>query len=101
MACIGGGCGLGLAAVAVYLFAAWNPLGVLPAAPIAVDVRSLIWFRHGSRLPDLGGDTRTGGVGRSTARRTVLTSSCRRRAISFFGTPSTSCRSQRSPHLPI
>ena len=43
MACIGGGCGVGLAAVAVYLFAAWNPLGVLPAAPIAVDVRSLIF----------------------------------------------------------
>ena len=43
MACIGGGCGLGLAAVAVYLFAAWNPLGVLPAVPIAVNVRSLIF----------------------------------------------------------
>ena len=43
MACIGGACGLGLATAAVHLFAAWNPFGVLPAAPIAVDVRSLIF----------------------------------------------------------
>ena len=46
MACIGGACGLGLATVGVHLFAAWNPLDVLPAVPIAVDVRSLIGVRR-------------------------------------------------------
>ncbi len=43
LACIGGACGLGLAMVAVRLFTAWNPLGVLPAAPIGIDVRSLVF----------------------------------------------------------
>ena len=43
MAGIGGAGGLGLAAVAVHLFAAWNPLGVLPAAPLGVDMRSLLF----------------------------------------------------------
>ena len=43
LACIGGACGLGLATVAVRLFTAWNPLGVLPAAPVGIDVRSLVF----------------------------------------------------------
>ena len=43
LASIGGGCGLGLAMVAVPLFTAWNPLGVLPAMPIGIDVRSLLF----------------------------------------------------------
>ena len=51
----------------------------------------LIRSRHGSRLLGRGGDIRTGGVGRPMARRTALTSSFNRRAISFFGTPSTRC----------
>ena len=48
-----------------------------------------------------GGDTRTGGVDRPMARRTVLTSSFNRRAISFFGTPSTRCRWRTSAHWVI
>ena len=43
LACIGGACGLGSAAIAVRLFTAWNPLGVLPPEPIAIDLRSLIF----------------------------------------------------------
>ena len=43
MAGIGGACGFGLAMVAVRLFTAWNPLGMLPAAPIGIDLRSLIF----------------------------------------------------------
>ena len=43
LACIGGACGLGLATVAVRLFTAWNPLGVLPAAPVGIDLRSLVF----------------------------------------------------------
>ena len=43
LACIGGACGLVFAMVAVRLFAAWNPLGVLPAAPIGIDMRSLVF----------------------------------------------------------
>ena len=58
----------------------------------------MICSRHGSRLLTRGGDTRTGGVGRPTARRTVLTSNFNRRAISFFGTFSTRCRWRISAH---
>ena len=43
LACIGGACGLVLAMVAVRLFTAWNPLGVLPAAPVGIDARSLVF----------------------------------------------------------
>ena len=43
LASIGGGCGLGLAMVAVPLFTAWNPLGVLPAMPIGIDMRALLF----------------------------------------------------------
>ena len=57
----------------------------------------LIRSRHGSRVPGRGGDTRTGGVGRPMARRTVLTSNFNRRATSF-GTPSTTCRWRISVH---
>ena len=40
------------------------------------------------RIEGRRGDTRTGGLGRPMARRTVLTSNFNRRAISlFFGTP--------------
>ena len=48
----------------------------------------MICSRHGSRLLTRGGDTRTGGVGRPTARRTVLTSNFNRRAKLVF--PATS-----------
>ena len=48
-----------------------------------------------------GGDTRTGGGGWPMARRTVLTSNFNRRAISFFGTPSTRCRWRTSTHWDI
>ena len=54
-----------------------------------------ICSRHGPRVPGRGGDTRTGGVDRPMARRTVLTSNFNRLAISFFGTPSTRCRWRR------
>ena len=57
-----------------------------------------ICSRHGSRLRVRGDDTRTGAACRSTARRTVLTSNCNRRAISFFGTFSTRCRWRTSAH---
>ena len=43
LACVSGACGLGLAMVAVRLFTAWNPLDVLPAEPIAIDSRSLLF----------------------------------------------------------
>ena len=59
---------------------------------------SSICFRQGARLLTRCGDTRTGGVGRPMARRTVLTSNFNRRAISFFGTPSTRCRWRTSAH---
>ena len=43
MAGIGGVCGVGLAGVCIQLFTAWNPLGVLPAEPIRIDPRSLVF----------------------------------------------------------
>ena len=43
LASIGGVCGLWLAMVAVPLFTAWNPLGVLPAMPIGIDMRALLF----------------------------------------------------------
>ena len=52
----------------------------------------LIRSRHGSSVLGRSRDTLTGVVGRPMARRTVFTSSFNRRAISFFGTPSTRCR---------
>jgi predicted permease len=36
---IGGACGVALAFAATRLFAAWNPLDTLPAAPIRIDLR--------------------------------------------------------------
>ena len=57
--------------------------------------------RHGSTLLGRGGDTRAGGVGRPMARRTVLTSSFNRRAISLFGTSSTRCTWRISAHCDI
>jgi predicted permease len=41
LAVLGGAAGLGLAAVAVRLFTAWDPLGVLPATSIDINVRAL------------------------------------------------------------
>ena len=61
----------------------------------------VIRSRHGSRLLGRGGDTRAGGVGWLMARRTVLTSSFNRRAISLFGTSSTRCRWRTSAHCVI
>ena len=61
----------------------------------------LIRSRHGSRVPGRGGDTRTGGVDRLMARRTVFTSNFNRRAISFFGTLSTRCKCRISAHWDI
>ena len=40
---IGGACGVGLAVVAIRLFAAWNPLNALPATPIRIDMRVLVF----------------------------------------------------------
>ena len=53
---------------------------------------------HRSRLVTRGADTRTGGVGRPMASRTVLTFNFNRLAISFFGTFSTRCSCRISAH---
>jgi putative ABC transport system permease protein len=39
---IGGAAGLGLAAVAIRLFTTWDPLGVLPASSIDINLRSFV-----------------------------------------------------------
>jgi predicted permease len=41
LAVLGGAAGLGLAAVAIRMFTAWDPLGVLPASSIDINVRAL------------------------------------------------------------
>ena len=42
LAALGGAMGLALAAVALRLFAAWDPLGMLPASSLDINVRALV-----------------------------------------------------------
>ncbi len=70
------------------LITAWSGYDAIhDAAEVPERSHPLIRSRHGSRVPGRGGDTRTGGVDRSMARRTVFTSTFNRRAISFLRHP--------------